>query len=105
MKDKLIGTLGTFGIILFYLLSCSVIICPLTVIIPSGILSFVIAVVVAAVGGPIGALVTFVAWVVSLFFILGEPFSAFTVVYAIVFIFYLFTELIPNINAIRNSRR
>ena len=94
LKDVLLGSLGTFGYILWYLLSILLIYAPLIFLDLPFLIDLVIIFAVSSV--PFwGDIVELIIWIWSIFAVLAGPFDIFAILYFIALAFYIFTKFIP----------
>lgn len=96
VKDKLLGALGGFGLVLWYIISIILVFAPLYVLnLPWwGFLIAFIVINIAYIGG----LAMLGAWIWSLIYVLNYPIpTLLLIIYIIAAAFYIFTSLIPAI--------
>ncbi len=92
LKEKLIGTLGTVGFILYFIISAMITVAPLVVLdFPFWIDAIIIFVVISLPF--IGGLIEFIIWIWSFVVIISAPISALSYIYFILFA----ARFLPNV--------
>lgn len=99
LKDKLSKALGWFGSVLFYIFA---LIYTLTPLLPLGFSWWLNAIIVIGMVflPVIGGFAGIVFWIISFIKVIHMPFSAFTVVYYIVFAIYVIFQFLPSLGRI-----
>ena len=96
MKDKLIETLGAFGLILWYLLSFIFVVVPIWATgFPWWGKLLIFAVIMLT--DVLGAIVSVLTYAYSFFVVINSPFGIFSVIFFIDMALYLIFMLIPTI--------
>lgn len=94
MKEKLVSALGTFGMILWYIISCLYAFAPLLYLDIPFLLGFALAFVIITFP-VIGGIVSIVLYVWATIVALQSPFNIVTIIFLIFALLYFFTTLLP----------
>lgn len=94
LKDKLLGALGVVGLIIWYLISLTLLSLPLVFLgFPFWVDLLILFVIVSF---PLsGGIVEFVIWIWSFIVVVSEPIDGWSVFYLVVFAIYCLTSLLP----------
>ena len=92
MKDKLVDALGTFGMVLWYIISVIHAIAPLVILHTPFWLSFLLLVAINVI--PLfGEIIRLVLYVLAFIVAFSQPFDIFSIVFFVCTAFYVFTTV------------
>lgn len=99
LKNLLLGSLGTIGYILWYLVSILLLYAPLVFL--DFPLLIDILIIFAITSLPFwGDVVELIIWIWSFVVVLSEPIDVISVIYFVTFAFYIFTKFLPIIKTL-----
>lgn len=103
MKDKLFGALGTFGVILWYIISFLYSFFPLVILRFNFWIDLILIAVMAAVPFA-GEIVRLVLYVWAFIVVIGRPIDWLSIVFFVFAALYLFTTVIPFVTSLFSRR-
>jgi len=104
MKDKLIGALGGFGFVVWYVISVLYSFAPLLFLRFSFIVDLILIIIMSAVP-LLGEVVRFALYVWAFTIVIRQPIDVFSIIFFVFAALYLFTTVIPMIAALFSSHQ
>ena len=104
MKEKLTGVLGTFGFIIFWIITSILTFMPLTILHWSFWLDILVITIVLFIP-VIGNICMFILWAVTLPMVILGPFDIVAIFYYVALAIYVFAYIIPFLLTVIRNRR